>query len=65
MAYAANPYGDGHASERIADVLEFGETRCADKAGIMSDYESVKTPRRTAMKRNCMGQDQNASPFTE
>ena len=25
MAHAANPYGDGHASERIADVLEFGE----------------------------------------
>lgn len=27
MAHAANPYGDGHASERIADVLEFGEIR--------------------------------------
>ena len=27
MAHAANPYGDGHASERIADVLEFGEMR--------------------------------------
>ncbi len=24
---ASNPYGDGHASERIADVLEFGEIR--------------------------------------
>ena len=22
MAYASNPYGDGHASERIADILE-------------------------------------------
>lgn len=22
MAHAANPYGDGHASERIADILE-------------------------------------------
>ena len=22
MAHAANPYGDGHACERIADVLE-------------------------------------------
>ncbi|MDD6148176.1 MAG: UDP-N-acetylglucosamine 2-epimerase, partial [Lachnospiraceae bacterium] len=27
MAHAANPYGDGHASERIADVLEFREMR--------------------------------------
>ena len=27
MAHAANPYGDGQASERIADVLEFGEMR--------------------------------------
>lgn len=25
MAHACNPYGDGHACERIADVLEFGE----------------------------------------
>lgn len=24
MAHASNPYGDGHASERIADVLEKG-----------------------------------------
>lgn len=24
MSKASNPYGDGHASERIADVLEFG-----------------------------------------
>ena len=24
MARACNPYGDGHACERIADVLEFG-----------------------------------------
>lgn len=24
MAHAANPYGDGHACERIADVLEYG-----------------------------------------
>ena len=27
MSCAVNPYGDGHASERIADVLEFGEMR--------------------------------------
>lgn len=27
MSHATNPYGDGHASERIADVLEFGEMR--------------------------------------
>lgn len=27
MAHASNPYGDGHASERIADVIEFGEMR--------------------------------------
>ena len=27
MSKASNPYGDGHASERIADVLEFGEIR--------------------------------------
>lgn len=26
MAHAANPYGDGHACERIADILEFGFT---------------------------------------
>lgn len=25
MAHATNPYGDGHACERIADVLEFGK----------------------------------------
>ncbi len=24
MSKACNPYGDGHASERIADVLEYG-----------------------------------------
>ena len=24
MAHACNPYGDGHACERIADILEFG-----------------------------------------
>ena len=27
MSKASNPYGDGHASERIADVLEFGKIR--------------------------------------
>lgn len=27
MSKASNPYGDGHASERIADVLEFGTCR--------------------------------------
>lgn len=27
MSHAANPYGDGHACERIADILEFGEIR--------------------------------------
>lgn len=26
MEYASNPYGDGHASERIADILETGDT---------------------------------------
>ena len=26
MSHASNPYGDGHASERIADILEFGKT---------------------------------------
>ena len=26
MAHASNPYGDGHASERIADILEKGST---------------------------------------
>lgn len=25
MAHAANPYGDGHTCQRIADILEFGE----------------------------------------
>lgn len=25
MAHAINPYGDGHACERIADILEFGK----------------------------------------
>lgn len=25
MAHAANPYGDGHACERIADILEKDE----------------------------------------
>ncbi len=27
MAYANNPYGDGHACERIADILEFGKQK--------------------------------------
>lgn len=27
MAHASNPYGDGHACERIADILEYGEMR--------------------------------------
>lgn len=27
MAHAVNPYGDGHTSERIADILEFGEMK--------------------------------------
>ena len=27
MAEASNPYGDGKASQRIADILEFGEAR--------------------------------------
>ncbi|NLC51354.1 MAG: UDP-N-acetyl glucosamine 2-epimerase, partial [Firmicutes bacterium] len=26
MSRASNPYGDGLASKRIADILEFGET---------------------------------------
>lgn len=26
MSRASNPYGDGHACERIADILEFGKT---------------------------------------
>lgn len=26
MSHAANPYGDGHACERIADIIEFGYT---------------------------------------
>lgn len=26
MARASNPYGDGHACERIADILEYGKT---------------------------------------
>ena len=25
MSHACNPYGDGHACKRIADVLEFGK----------------------------------------
>lgn len=28
MAHASNPYGDGYACKRIADILEFGEARC-------------------------------------
>ncbi len=31
MAKANNPYGDGHACERIADILEYGEIRCGYK----------------------------------
>lgn len=27
MAHATNPYGDGHANERVTDVLDFGEMR--------------------------------------
>lgn len=27
MSRAANPYGDGHACKKIADILEFGEVR--------------------------------------
>ncbi len=25
MAHASNPYGDGHACERIADMIEYGK----------------------------------------
>lgn len=25
MSHACNPFGDGHASERIADILEFNK----------------------------------------
>ncbi len=28
MSQASNPYGDGHACERIADILEFGYIKC-------------------------------------
>ncbi len=28
MAQAVNPYGDGHACRRIADILEFGRATC-------------------------------------
>ena len=31
MAYASNPYGDGNASRRIADILEFGKVGNWDK----------------------------------
>lgn len=27
MAHATNPYGDGHACRRIADIIEFGEIK--------------------------------------
>ena len=27
MAHASNPYGDGHACERIADIIEYGSIR--------------------------------------
>ena len=27
MSKASNPYGDGHTSERIADILEFGKMK--------------------------------------
>ena len=27
MVHASNPYGDGQASARIADILEFGYTK--------------------------------------
>lgn len=27
MAHASNPYGDGYASKRIADILEYGNTK--------------------------------------
>ena len=27
MSHAANPCGDGHACERIADILEYGEMK--------------------------------------
>ncbi len=29
MSHAANPYGDGHACERIADILEYGEVKAS------------------------------------
>lgn len=35
MSHAANPYGDGHASERIADVIEFGEVHYSHKRGFL------------------------------
>lgn len=33
MAHAANPYGDGHACERIADILEGKQDRLFNKIG--------------------------------
>lgn len=33
MSHARNPYGDGHASERIADILEYGKIQTKHKAG--------------------------------
>lgn len=34
MAHAVNPYGDGHACERIADILEKGYTQTAENRRI-------------------------------
>ena len=36
MAHASNPYGDGHACERIADILEFGKIKIPmnDRCGV-------------------------------
>ncbi len=33
MAKACNPYGDGHACERIADILEKGEYEAWEPLG--------------------------------
>ena len=34
MCHASNPYGDGHASERIADIIETGKIDSKHEFGI-------------------------------
>ena len=41
MSHACNPYGDGHACERIADILDRFDTLCNNlTSGLPAEIEA-------------------------